>query len=432
MENFKKLNISEDIIEALKLQGITAPRTIQSKVIMPTLENKDIIAQSETGSGKTLAYVLPIFEKIDPSKRENQVIILTPTHELAVQVDKVIEKLSKDSKREVKSAVIIGNVNIKRQYDKLKKDKPHIIVGSAGRILELIKLKKISAHTIKTIVIDECDKLLDENNIENTKAVIKTTLKDRQLLCFSATVTEEVLNFGKETMKDPLIIKEENKVIVNENIEHIYVTCDIRDKILMVRKLVAALKPKKAIVFINDSNKIEVITDQLKYHNLKVQSISGANFKYDRKKAMDEFISGKSNLLVSSDLTSRGLDIRGVTHVINLDLPENPMDYIHRSGRCGRGKSKGISVSVVTKKELYEIKKLENKFNIKIALKDLYYGNIVNVEEKNLMKEYKRVNDKPKAKNKKDKYKDKNKKEVRSKDKKENNYWKNKHKENKK
>ena len=385
-DNFKQLNIEENIINALKLQGIKEPTAIQSKAIPVCLENKDVVAESETGSGKTLAYVLPVFKKIDASKRENQVIILTPTHELAVQVHKVIDKLSKDSNMGITSMTIIGNVNIKRQVEKLK-EKPHIIIGSSGRILELIKMKKIAAHTVKTIIIDECDKLLDENNEKMTKAVIKTTLRERQVLCFSATVTDEVLKFSKENMKEPVVLKEEQKPIANKNIEHMYFVCERRDKILMIRKLIASLKPKKAIVFINNSNGINVIADKLRYHGIKAEGISGENFKAERKKSMDAFIQGKSNVLVSSDLTSRGLDIRGVTHIINLDIPENEMDYIHRAGRCGRGQNRGVCASIITENEKPMITKIKNKFSIDIDLKELYFGNVVNEEQKKSISE---------------------------------------------
>ena len=385
-DNFKSLNIDENIINALRLQGIKEPTPIQSKAIPVCLENKDVVAESETGSGKTLAYVLPIFKKVEASKRENQVIILTPTHELAVQVHKVIDKLSKDSNMGITSMTIIGNVNIKRQVEKLK-EKPHIIIGSSGRILELIKMKKIAAHTVKTIIIDECDKLLDENNEKMTKAVIKTTLRERQVLCFSATVTDEVLKFSKENMKEPVVLKEEQKSIANKNIEHMYFVCERRDKILMIRKLIASLQPKKAIGFINNSNGINVIADKLRYHGIKAEGISGENFKAERKKSMDAFIQGKSNVLVSSDLTSRGLDIRGVTHIINLDIPENEMDYIHRAGRCGRGQNSGVCASIITENEKPMITKIKNKFSIDIDLKELYFGNVVNEEQKKSISE---------------------------------------------
>ncbi len=396
INSFSDLNISENIIKGLDVQEIKIPTKIQQKSIPYISDNKDVVAQSETGSGKTLAYLLPLFQKIDTSKRENQAIILTPTHELAVQVQKVVDTLSKNSNHNITSSVIIGNVNIKRQVEKLK-EKPHIIVGSSGRILELIKMKKISGHTIKTIIIDECDKLLDINNIENIKAIIKTTLRERQILCFSATLTEEVINFSKEMMKEPVVIKSEAENIANKNIDHIYFVCDRRDKIIMVRKLVAALNPRKAIVFINKSDEIEIMAEKLRYHKLKAESIHGTSFKSDRKKAMDAFINGKSNILVSSDLASRGLDIKGVTHVINLDLPENSMDYIHRVGRCGRDNERGVAISIVTEREETIISQYKNKFKINIDLKDIYYGRVINPKEKQLIKKDKGITSKSKG-----------------------------------
>lgn len=381
MTSFLDLKINNEIVKALEKQNIKIPTKIQNSAIPLVLEGADIIGESETGSGKTLAYLLPLMEKVDYEKRENQIIVLTPTHELAIQVNKVIETIRDNSKLNLTSAVIIGNVNIKRQIDNLK-EKPQFIIGSPGRILELIKLKKISAHTVKTIVIDECDRLLDENNYETIKAVIKTTLKQRQLLMFSATVTEEVIVKGKELMKEPKIIKEKIASAVNENINHIFMVCDRRDKVLLLRKLMAALKPKKAIAFINKTDEIEILSGKLKYHGLKADGIHGSFVKNERKKVMEDFKSGKINLLVASDLAARGLDIEGVTHIFNIDIPEDPRDYLHRSGRTGRVRNKGMAISIVTEKEIPTIKGFENKFNIKINYKELFYGKLFDGEYK--------------------------------------------------
>jgi superfamily II DNA/RNA helicase len=196
-------------------------RIIQVKAIPLALENKDIIGQSETGSGKTLAYLLPIFQKIDSDKKEIQAIILAPTHELVMQIDKQIKLLSQNSEVPITSATMIGEVNIKRQIEKLK-EKPHIIIGSTGRVLQLIKMKKLRAHTVKTIVIDEGDRLLDQNNLTGVKDVIKTTMRDRQLMVFSATINEKTLSIAKSLMKETEIIKIEEKKQVNPDITHYY------------------------------------------------------------------------------------------------------------------------------------------------------------------------------------------------------------------
>lgn len=376
INSFENLSLTPDLIEALHKKGIEEPTDIQTKSIPLILENKDLIGQSETGSGKTLAYLLPIFQKIIVSKREMQVIILAPTHELVMQIDNEIKLLSENSGLGVTSTPIIGEVNIKRQIDNLKV-KPHIIVGSSGRILELIKKKKISAHTIKTIVIDEADRMLDRNNLTSVKDIIKTTMRDRQLLAFSATIKEDTIKVLKDLMKDAVLIKAEERLQVNPNITHICFVAEKRDKIEVLRKLVAATKPEKAIVFINKSDETQITTSKLQYHHIKAEGIYGSASKEERKKAIEDFRTGKIQLLVASDIAARGLDVKGVTHIFNLDLPEDSKDYLHRVGRTGRAGELGTAISIVTKPEISLIKKYEKDFNIKIEEKDIYKGQII-------------------------------------------------------
>jgi ATP-dependent RNA helicase DeaD len=389
MENFLELNINTEIINALKELNITKPTPIQELSIPKISENMDVIMQSETGSGKTLAYLLPLIERINYDKRENQFIVLVPTHELALQVNEVLSTIADKSNLNIKSTVIMGDVNIKRQIEKLK-DKPQFVIGSPGRILELIKLKKVSAHTVKTIVIDECDKLLDRNNLAMVKEVIKATLKDRQLVMTSATLTEEALNIGESLMKSPKIVKCNDGSTINPNINNLYIVCDKRDKVLTLRKLMASIKPKKAIAFINKSDEIEILTSKLKYHDLKVDGIHGSFVKNHRQKTMLDFKSENINLLVSSDLSSRGLDIDDVTHIFNLDLPEDINTYVHRSGRTARGDKSGTVISIVCPTEIAQLKSYSKKMNFRLTEKTLSHGNIEDVAA--VVKNYKRSN----------------------------------------
>lgn len=373
---FEELGLDLNLIEGLKKENITLPTDIQEKVIPLALKNKDIIGQSQTGSGKTLAYLLPIFQKIEVHKKEMHTIILAPTHELVMQIDKVIKALALNSGLDVTSLAIIGDVNIKRQIEKLR-EKPHIIVGSTGRILELIKMKKISAHTIKTIVVDEGDRLLDEKNLGAVKDIIKTTLRDRQLMLFSATIDEKSTSIAENLMKSAEIIRIEDNARVNPNISHMYVITEQRDKIEMLRKLVAATKPRKAIVFINKTDETEITTLKLQYHHFKAFGIHGKATKEERQKAMEDFRSGRLQLLVASDLAARGLDIKEVTHIFNLDLPVEAKDYLHRVGRTGRANETGTAISIVTPKELSTIKKYEKEFKIDMQLKEVHLGKLV-------------------------------------------------------
>jgi superfamily II DNA/RNA helicase len=373
---FDNMNLNRSLIKALEIEKITIPTEIQRRVIPVALENKDVIAQSETGTGKTLAYLLPLYHKLNSLSREMQAIIMVPTHELAIQVQRQIERLSLNSEIKITATPIIGNVNIDRQIDKLK-EKPHIIVGSPGRILELIKKKKIAAHTIKTIIIDEADRLMDDSNLEIVKGVIKSTLKERQLMIFSATISKETITRANEIMKDPELIRGEEKATVPDTIEHIYFVTEQRDKIEVLRKLIRMLEPKKAVVFVNQSEEVETVSAKLNYHGLKAESIHGTNFKLDRKKTMEDFRTGRLQLLIASDIAARGLQIEGITHIFNMSIPEDAKDYLHRAGRTGRNGNKGLAISIITERELPLIHMYEKSLNISITFKDMYMGKLV-------------------------------------------------------
>ncbi len=371
---FKDLNINENICEALKKQDITEPTEIQENLIPTMIEGKDIIAKSQTGSGKTLSYLVPIFMKIDTSIRGTQAIILTPTHELASQVHRQAELLNKNAGTDIKSVLIIGGANIVRQIEKLK-EKPQIVIGSAGRILDLIKKRKIQAHLVKTIVIDEADRMLDRLNIDGVKDVVKTTLKDsRQTVVLSASMNKATLKAAEEIMHDPVMIKGREEV--PEKIKHYYIACEKRDKIVTVRKIMAGLKPNKVMLFINDTFEIEEMVEKLNYHGLNAVGIYGAAKKRERLKAINDFREGRSNMLVSSDITARGMDFENVDIVINIDIPEEPVFYQHRAGRTGRGNKGGTVISLISGAEKKWINKYESTFGIKIEQKEMSYGKL--------------------------------------------------------
>jgi len=381
LEFLKTLGMNPLLGAALQKQGITELTEVQKKIIPEALENKDLVVQSETGTGKTLAFLLPLFVKIDSSKKEMQAIILAPTHELVMQIIKQIDLLAQNSGIGITSTPIIGNVNIERQIEKLK-EKPHIIAGTPGRVLELIKKKKIAAHTVKTIIMDEADTLVGENNFESIAGIIKSTLKERQLLMFSATITRQAETRAREIMKDPGIIKVTGTATIPDTIEHLYFLTEERDKLEVLRKVIAIVKPVKALVFIGAREDADYCTNRLRYHGLKVEGLHGHTDKKDRKRVMEEFRAGKVPVLVVSDIAARGLDIQGVTHVFNLNIPEQAGDYLHRVGRTGRTGHKGTAVSIVTERELQFIEEYEKTLKIHISPKDMYKGNLVDAKKK--------------------------------------------------
>ena len=379
--SFNELNINNSIVVGLEKQNITIPTGIQETAIPFALENKDIIAEAHTGTGKTLAFLIPIFEKINVEKREMQAIILAPTHELVVQIESQIKLLSTNSGINVTSLSIMGESNIEKQIKKLKEVKPHIIVGSPGRILDLIKKKKITAHTIKTIVLDEADNLLSKNKPVIIKDIIKSTMKDRQLMFFSASINKETLNLAKTLVKDVEIIKIENKSEINPKIEHICILGSLRDRFENLRKLLAAEQPKRAIVFVNNNTDLRQINEKLQYHKVKSTALYGNASKEERQRALDAFRRGKCNVLVSSDLSARGLDIPEVRHIISLDFPVNPDEYLHRAGRTARGNNSGVSVCLITNKDIEILQSYEKAFDIEFTVKKLYGGKLMDMEQ---------------------------------------------------
>lgn len=392
INSFSDLNLNSSIIEGLQKQGINIPTSIQSSSILPALEGKDIIGEAFTGSGKTLAYLLPLFHKIDTSKREMQGLILAPTHELAKQIEDQIKLLAENSSFPITSLSIIGDVNINNQIKKLKEIKPHIIVGSTGRILDLIRKKKITAHTIKTIVIDEGDNLLDPKRSNVTKDIVKSTMRDRQLMLFSASIKPETLETAKSLMKEPIIIKSEDKPLINPNIEHMFILCERRDKFETLRKVLVAANPEKAIIFVNNNEDIELTTAKLNYHSKDCFAMTGKISKEDRKLAIESFRTGKIKILVSSDVTARGLDVADITHVFHLDLPLKLNEYLHRSGRTARGNAHGTSICILTAQQLNIIKKYEREFNIQFKEKKVFGGVLEDANYNSSSKQYEQKN----------------------------------------
>lgn len=375
--DFAQLGLSEIFTEALAKQGIETPTEIQRQMIPAILSGRDVIGRSETGSGKTLAYLLPILERLDLEIRGTQAIILTPTHELAAQVFRQAELLEENSGMEIGCALLIGAAGIGRQMERLKA-KPRIVVGSCGRILDLIRKKKIPAHLVKTIVLDEGDRLLEDGNLADVEAIVKTTLKERQLVLLSASIPAETKERAARLMKpDFMELEAKSGGNVPQGISHYYILSAPREKFVNLRKILAGEKPEKAMVFLNNPENIEVTVDKLCYHGIKAAGIYGKASKLDRKNALEDFREGRLHVLVASDIGSRGLDIEGVTHIINLDVPEEPTHYLHRAGRCGRKGMAGTAITIVTPYERRWVHKYEKAWGLQFQQKEMSYGTLV-------------------------------------------------------
>lgn len=378
MSTFSEL-LSDEFSKILERNEILSPTDVQSMVI-PKIkeENEDLIVISKTGSGKTLAYICPLLMRVDKDVKTPQILVLAPTHELASQIYSVCKELDSTLNIGANPVLLIGGSNINKQVLKLK-EKPKVIIGSTGRILELVKMKKIKMHTINTIVLDEGDRLVDSKNIKLTNDLIKTTLKDqRRMLYFSASIDDKTIEVLKDIMKQPKEIYVNDTNTIPDNIEHYYFECDKREKIDMVRKIVNGLDLKRTMVFVNNPTTINTITEKLSHHKLKVVGVHGDHKKLQRKQALDKFKKGSANILVTSDLSCRGIDVPLVECVINFDIPEDNMFYQHRAGRSGRAGNKGMCISIATKGEIQHLTKISKNFNIILNKKVMKYGRMEN------------------------------------------------------
>ncbi|SDG88610.1 Superfamily II DNA and RNA helicase [Selenomonas sp. WCT3] len=362
MTTFADLGITEALCEALTKQGLNKPTEIQEKTIGKVLAGQNLVGQAPTGTGKTLAYLLPAMQQIDPEIRQAQVLILAPTYELAMQIANVARELSQQAGLGVKVQGIIGGANIARQMDKLK-EKPQLIVGSAGRIIELSRKGKLKLQQVKLLVLDEFDRLLDDQNLDNTVEMVKLLPKDRQVILFSATAPKKAMERA-DFLESPehVIVKEDAAVM--EARENYYLMTPFRDKIENVRKLTRNLGVKRGLVFINRVFDAEKTLAHLQYDGIRAASLLGHQNKQARQKAIADLKKGKIQLLLSTDLAARGLDIEGVDYVFNLDLPESAQVYQHRAGRTARAGAKGTVVTLADIKEAYKLEQLEKRLGI--------------------------------------------------------------------
>ncbi|UGB31459.1 DEAD/DEAH box helicase [Metabacillus sp. B2-18] len=352
------------------------PTAIQVKAIPQILEGKDVIAESPTGTGKTLAYVLPLLNKIAVNRKAAQVVILAPSRELVMQIFDEVKKWSEGSG--ITSASFIGGANVKRQIDKLKKS-PQIILGTPGRIYELIKMKKLKMHEVKTIVLDEGDQLLIPEHKKTIHDIVKTTLNERQVVLFSATLNESTESKARDLMKkDPEIIKVGKEEVPTGKVDHVYLVCEQREKALIMEKLVKNI-PMKALGFVKDIGNLSVLGEKLDYKGVDVYLLHSDTKKEEREAALKSLRTEKQGLLLATDVAARGLDIAELTHVIHYDLPSTSSQYVHRSGRTGRQGASGTVVSIVTEREERELKKLAKELNINVRKNELYRGELAEV-----------------------------------------------------
>ncbi|MEC1646210.1 DEAD/DEAH box helicase [Bacillus halotolerans] len=368
-------NAQSFIKENWNASGFEKPTPVQEQAAQLIMEGKDVIAESPTGTGKTLAYALPVLERIKPDQKHPLAVILAPSRELVMQIFQVIQDWKTGS--ELRAVSLIGGANVKKQVEKLKKNHPHIIVGTPGRVFELIQAKKLKMHEVKTIVLDETDQLVLPEHRETIKQIIKTTLRDRQLLCFSATLKKETEDVLRDMTKEPEVLKVERSKAEAGKVKHQYIICDQRDKVKLLQKL-SRLHGMQALVFVRDIGNLSVYAEKLAYHHVDLGILHSEAKKMERAKIIKAFEQGEFPLLLATDIAARGLDIENLPYVIHADIPDED-SYVHRSGRTGRAGKEGNVLSLVTRMEESKLKKMAKKLGVELS-EAVYSGGNLNTK----------------------------------------------------
>ena len=362
--SFEDLDINDKLLRGIYSYGFEKPSNIQYKSIPIINQSRDIIAQSQSGTGKTGAFTIGILNNIDVSLKKTQYIIITPTHELAKQILKVIESLS--SYMEVTMAKVIGKTNINDSILELKRD-PQIIVATPGRLLDMINKRHIFTDSIKALVLDEADEILSSGFMDSIYNIIKAVPKTAQICLFSATMPKEILDLTNCFMDDPAMLLVNKDELTLEGIQQFYI--DLKQynwKFDVLYDIYETINITQSIIYVNSKTVLHNLYDRLSRDEFPVSYIHGDMITREREENLNNFKSGKTRILLSTDLLSRGIDIQQLSLVINFDLPKNKETYIHRIGRSGRYGRKGTAINFVTSEDISHMKGIESFYNTQI------------------------------------------------------------------
>lgn len=365
VNNWDELNLKDELLRGVYAYGFEKPSPIQKKAISPIINGKDIIAQAQSGTGKTGAFTVSAMQNIDEDKKETQCLIMAPTRELATQIHSVITNIG----------TFMENMNTKlfvggRAMDDDIKDlqcKPQIIVGTPGRVHDLIRRKKINTRTIKHLFLDEADEMLSSGFKEQIYNIFQFLGNEVQICLFSATLPTEIQKLTEKFMRDPVHILVKTDAITLEGIKQYYVAIENdNQKYETLKDLFEHISVSQCIIYCNSITRVSDLYEALQKDNFPVCCIHSGMDKEDRKKSYDDFVKGGTRVLISSNLTARGIDVQQVSTVINFDIPKDIHTYIHRIGRSGRWGRKGMGINFITRRDIKKIKEIEEYYDTQI------------------------------------------------------------------
>ena len=356
---FKEFKFKDYIQEALKDLNFVEATEVQEKLIPVVLAGRDLVGESKTGSGKTHTFLLPIFQKLNEDADSVQVVITAPSRELARQIYQAARQIAAFSDKEIRVANYVGGTDKNRQIGKLSSSQPHIVIGTPGRIYDLVESGDLAIHKANTFVVDEADMTLDMGFLETVDKIASSLPKDLQFLVFSATIPQKLQPFLKKYLSNPVIEQIKTKTVISDTIENWLISTKGRDKNAQIYEITQLLQPYLAMIFVNTKTRADELHSYLTAQGLKVAKIHGDIAPRERKRIMNQVKNLDFEYIVATDLAARGIDIEGVSHVINDAIPQDLSFFVHRVGRTGRNGLPGTAITLYQPSDDSDIRELE-------------------------------------------------------------------------
>ncbi|HFH7929715.1 TPA: DEAD/DEAH box helicase [Streptococcus agalactiae] len=357
--SFKDFNFKPYIQRALDELKFVDPTDVQAKLIPVVRSGRDLVGESKTGSGKTHTFLLPIFEKLDESSDDVQVVITAPSRELGTQIYQATKQIAEHSEQEIRVVNYVGGTDKLRQIEKLKVSQPHIVIGTPGRIYDLVKSGDLAIHKAHTFVVDEADMTLDMGFLDTVDKIAGSLPKDVQILVFSATIPQKLQPFLKKYLTNPVMEKIKTATVIADTIDNWLLSTKGRDKNAQILELSKLMQPYLAMIFVNTKERADELHSYLSSNGLKVAKIHGGIAPRERKRIMNQIKNLEFEYIVATDLAARGIDIEGVSHVINDAIPQDLSFFVHRVGRTGRNGLSGTAITLYQPSDDSDIRELE-------------------------------------------------------------------------
>ncbi len=370
---FTEFTLKEYIQEALAEIGFVSATEVQEKLIPIVLAGRDLVGESKTGSGKTHTFLIPIFQQLDESVDQVQAVITAPSRELATQIYQAARQIAEHSDIEIRVANYVGGTDKARQIEKLQSNQPHIVIGTPGRIYDLVKSGDLAIHKAGMFVVDEADMTLDMGFLETVDKIASSLPKQLQFLVFSATIPQKLQPFLKKYLSNPVIEQIKTQTVISDTIENWLISTKGRDKNAQILEMTKLMQPYLAMIFVNTKTRADELHAYLTANGLRVAKIHGDIPPRERKRIMNQVKNLDFEYIVATDLAARGIDIEGVSHVINDAIPQDLSFFVHRVGRTGRNGLSGIAITLYQPSDDADIRELE-KLNIKFIPKEMKDG----------------------------------------------------------